>query len=165
MCSRTILIVIRTPLPIRARATNLLIFPPGLIVLGSSNVGKNRVLLDHVVGIAVGLGIGTRHHPKITRFGIDRPHLTFVIHMQPGNVIAECPDFPVSIFLRRYQHRQICFAAGRWEGCSNVMRFALWTFQTKNQHVLSQPAFLPRLPTGNTEGVTLLTQQSITTVT
>ena len=59
-------------LPVYARFSVILVFPPGLIVVGRCDVGENRLAMNHVERILVGFRIRSRHDAEITGLGIDR---------------------------------------------------------------------------------------------
>ena len=64
----------------------------------------------------------------------------------------------------RNQHREIRFAAGARKGRSDVMLPAIRRFHAKNQHVLGQPALLPRQIRTDPEREAFLAQQDIAAV-
>ena len=50
--------------------------------------------VNHVERVFVGLLVGAGHDAEIARLGIDRAKLTFVIEVQPRDIVAERPDLP-----------------------------------------------------------------------
>ena len=52
---------------------------------------------NHVEGILVGLRTRTGYHTEITAFGIDRAQAAIIIQVQPGNIVAQGPDFPTQL--------------------------------------------------------------------
>ena len=121
-------------------------------------------LANHLVGIAIGLGVGARHHAEVARLGIDGVQAAVLARMQPGDVIAHRPDLPALVARRRNQHRQIGLAAGGGEGAGQVVNLALRILDADDQHVLGEPAFGACLPAGDAQRVALLAEQRIAAV-
>ncbi len=84
--------------------------------------------------------------------------------MQPRDVIAHGPHLPTLVAGRRNQHRQVGLAASRREGAGQVVNLTLRIFDADDEHVLRQPAFGARLPTGDAQGVTLFAEQGVAAV-
>ena len=95
----------------------------------------NRVVPDGLVGVEVGLGIRAWHHAEIAGLGIDRVEPSILSGVQPGNVVANRPDFPALKSLGRNQHRDIRLAARAGEGCGDIGLLAVRIFDAHNQHV------------------------------
>ncbi len=152
-------------LPVEYRRTFLAAFPPGFVGVRYGDICEDRVVRDHLERILVGLAVGAGYHTEVTCLRVDSAKSTVFARVQPGNVIAECPDFPAWQRIGWNQHRKIGFSASRWEGAGNVMRFAFRAFQSNNQHVFGKPAFQACLVTGNTKRMAFLAQQRIATVT
>src|SRR5262245_16451495 len=97
MRRRAALRVVRPALPIDDRCTGLEALPPRSLIRSQRDVGVERVVLNHLVSVAIGLRIRARHHTEITRLGIDRPEPAIFAGMQPGDVISESPDLPTLV--------------------------------------------------------------------
>ncbi len=138
--------------------------PPRLVVRGQTDVGKDRVLANHLVGIAIGLGVGSRHHAEVSGFGIDGVQAAVLAGVQPGDVIADGPDLPALVARRGNQHRQIGLAAGGGKGARQVVSLALRILDADNQHVLRQPALGARLPARDAQRVAFLAEQGVAAV-
>ena len=142
-------LVIVSTLPIFDGSAVQLAFPPRFVVLRGGNVGVDCIMHDHVVGVLVGFLVGAGDHAEVARFRVDRAQPAVVIEVQPGNVVTERPDLPAWQRIRRYQHGQIGFAARGGKRTGNVVHIPCGAFETDNQHVLGQPAFLACLVAGD----------------
>src|ERR1044071_3991836 len=112
-------------LPVLRRRAAVQTFPPGLVVFGDRDVRENRVALDHVVRVEVGLAICARHDAEIAGLWIDRAQLSIRARLQPADVVADGPYLPTRHRGGRYQHRKIRLAAGRRERACDVVRATL----------------------------------------
>ena len=151
-------------LPIDRRFAAAFLFPPGIVVGGDADVREDRVLADHVVGVAVRLRVRARHDAEVARFGIDRAQLPARIEVHPGDVVAERPDFPALLAGRRDQHREIRLAACRRKRAREVVGVAGRALHADDQHVLGEPAFSPRLIARDAQRVTFLAEQGVAAV-
>ena len=104
-------VVFPTP-PVERRRSCFLVLPPGQIVRSGCDIGENRVVLDHVVGVFVGLRVGSRDNPEVAGLRIDCPQLAAFVHMQPGDIVAKCPDLPALLRCRWHQHGEVGLATG-----------------------------------------------------
>ena len=86
--------VVVPTLPVCGRRAVFLALPPRFIILRGCDVGVDRVVLDHVVGILVGFLVGAGHHAKVAGFRVDGTQLAVIVEMQPCDIVAQRPDFP-----------------------------------------------------------------------
>jgi hypothetical protein len=99
--------IVFTPLPIECRLADLLAFPPRLVVRGARHVREDRIVVDHVECVLVGLLVGAGHDAEIAGFRVDCAQAARVVEVQPGYVITQRPDLPAGHRVRRNQHREI----------------------------------------------------------
>ena len=117
-------------------------FPPHRAIGLEGNIGVNRVFLNHLHGVSVGLRAGSRHHAKKPRFWIDRPKPTVRTDPEPCDVLAHGKDPPALHRAGRDQHRKIGLAAGARKGAANISDLAIGAFNSDDEHVLGQPSLL-----------------------
>ena len=133
--------------------------PPDVAVVGQGAVGEDRVLLDRLHGVRVGLVTGAGCDAEEACLGVDGVKPPVGAELHPGDVVAHSLDGPALEL--RDQHRQIRLARGRREGPVDVLDLALWRGQLDDQHVLRQPALVAGHHRGNPEREALLTEQRV----
>ena len=69
-------------------------FPPRRPVRPQRHVGEDRVALDHVERVRVGLAAGARRDAEEAVLGVDGPQPAVVARPQPGDVVADRPRLP-----------------------------------------------------------------------
>ena len=139
-------------------------FPPRLVVGRQRDVGEDRVVVDHLVGVAVGLRAGARHDAEEARLGVDRAQPAVRAQVQPGDVLADRPDLPARHGVGRDQHAEVGLAAGRRERAEDVVHLAARVLEADDQHVLGEPALAARLPARDAQRVALLAEQRVAAV-
>jgi hypothetical protein len=151
-------------LPVVRRFTDVLSFPPGLVVRRAPHVREDRVVVDHVERVLVGLFVGTGHDAEVAGFRVDGAQDTILIEVQPGDIVTQRPDLPAGQRVRRYKHREIGLAACRREGAGDVVGLAVGTLDAHEQHMLGEPALGARLVAGDPERMALLAEQRVAAV-
>ena len=82
----------------------------------------------------------------------------------PGDVVADRPDFPAVEALRRNHHGEVGLAAGAGKGRGHVGLFAFGALHADDEHVLGHPALVARDVGGDAQGEALLAQQRVAAV-
>ena len=136
--------------------------PPDVAVVGLGAVGEDRVALDRVHRVRVGLVAGVRGDAEEAGLGVDRVEAAVLAELHPGDVVADRLDLPVG--QGRDQHRQVGLAAGRREGAGHVLDVALGRGQFEDQHVLGQPALVAGHRRGDPQREALLAEQRVAAV-
>ena len=136
--------------------------PPDVAVVGLGAVGEDRVALDRVHRVGVGLVAGVRRDAEEAGLGVDRVEAAVLAELHPGDVVADRLDLPVG--QGRDQHRQVGLAAGRREGAGDVLDRALGRGQFEDQHVLGQPALVAGHRRGDPQREALLAEQGVAAV-
>src|SRR5882672_3481687 len=86
------------------------------------------------------------------------------VRLDPGDVIADSPNFPAFEPGRWDQHGEIRFAAGAGKRGRDVSFFTLWIFDADDQHVLGHPAFVTRNVGSDAQRKTFLAQQGVAAI-
>ena len=112
------------------------------------NVGENGVFHGCRKGVGVGFCVGSGCHAKETVFGVDRPKPAVFSDSEPGDIVADAPDF-IAFFLikfRRDKHCKVGFSASGRECGGDIFDFTFGVFDSEDEHMFSHPAFFPALP-------------------
>ncbi len=154
------------PSPVEALGGHgaVLAFPPDIEIGCEGDVGVDRVALDHLGGVGIGLAVGSGHDAEIAGLGIDGVETPVRAGFHPGDVVADGPDLPVLEVGRRDHHGEVGFAAGAGEGGGDVGLFAVGRLHTDDQHVLGQPALLSAQIGTDAQGEAFLAEQGIAAV-
>ena len=136
--------------------------PPDVAVVGLGAVGEDRVALDRVHRVRVGLVAGVRRDAEEAGLGVDGVEAAVVAELHPGDVVADRLHLPAR--QGRDQHRQVGLAAGRREGAGDVLDLALGRGQLEDQHVLGHPALVARHRRGDPQREALLAEQRVAAV-
>src|SRR5262249_94115 len=83
--------------------------PPHVAIIWHGHIGKNRLLLNGLHGIGIGLPRSARSNTKKTSFRIDRVEPSIFSPVHPGDIIAYTLHFPSRQGWR--EHRKVCLAA------------------------------------------------------
>src|SRR5215471_5160494 len=94
-------------------------FPPDIAVGSHRHVRENSVVLYCRHSVWIGLAVRAGSHAEVARFRINRPEAAVWPRMQPGDVLADCPNLPSPAFHWRAEHGKIRFAACAREGAGN----------------------------------------------
>src|SRR5213075_50083 len=151
--------------PVDRRFAATFFFPPRVVVRRDGDVREYGVVLNRDVRVLVRLRVRARHDAEIAGFGVDRAQLAVFVEMHPGDVVAERPDLPALLALRRNQHREIGLAAGRWKRAGQVADVAGWALDADDQHVLREPTFGAGLVARDAQCVTFLAEQRVAAIT
>ena len=165
MRGRAVRRIERAALPVGRGLGALDAVPPRFVIRGQADVGEYRVVPDHVVGVLVALRAGARRDAKIACLRVDCVQPTVRPGMQPGDVIADRAHLPAGERGRRLQHREVGLAAGRRKRGRDVMGLAARALECDQQHVLGEPAFVPRLPARDPKRMAFLAEQRVAAVT
>src|SRR6266567_1221399 len=142
-------------------------FPPHATLRSERDVGEDGVLRESRHRVRIGLDRRSRRDSEEPSLRINGAQTSFGIRSDPGNIVADGPDFPAfgSEFVGRNHHCEIGFAARAWKSRSNVRLLAVRIFDSDDEHVLGHPAFVPRHVRGDAEGKTFLAEQCIAPIT
>src|SRR6266700_719685 len=142
-------------------------FPPHATLRSERDVGEDGVLRESRHRVRIGLDRRSRRDSEEPSLRINGAQTSFGIRSDPGNIVADGPDFPAfgSEFVGRNHHCEIGFAARAWKSRRNVRLLAVRIFDPDDEHVLSHPAFVPRHVRGDAEGKTFLAEQCIASIT
>ena len=136
--------------------------PPDVAVVGLGAVGEDRVALDRLQRVGVGLVAGAGGDAEEAGLGVDRVEAAVGAELHPGDVVADRLDLPAG--QGRDQHRQVGLAAGGGEGAGDVFDRALRRGQLEDQHVLGQPALVAGHRRGDAQREALLAEQRVAAV-
>ena len=142
-------------------------FPPHTAVVSERHVGENGILRKRFHRVGIGLIASARGNTKEASLRIDSSQAPVGIRLYPRNVIANGPDFPALLLevRRRDQHGKICFATCTRESGGHISLLTLRVLHTKDQHVLSHPAFIVRHRRSDAQRKTFFTEQCVAAVT
>ena len=107
----------------------------------TADVGEDRVVVDHLVGVRLVFAARARHHAEEAGLRVDRAQAPVGADVQPAMSSPIVQTFQPGIVLRRDQHREVGLAAGGRERRGDVMHFAPRALDADDQHVLGEPAF------------------------
>ena len=116
--------------------------PPDVTVVSEGGVGEDGVGGQHEDGVRVRLHVRPGCHPEETRLRIDRPQHPIRPDLHPADVVADCLDLPVGH--GRDEHGEVRLAAGGRKRTAHVTNLAGRGRQLEDQHVLGEPALVPR---------------------
>ena len=156
----------RAALPIeRVRRRRVVVpFPPRRAIGTKRGVRENRIALNHVGRGGVRLPAGARQHAEKSGFRIHCPETAVFTGPNPRDVVANCKGLPAGHRRGRHEHRHVRFAACGRKRARDVPHGAVLVLAAHDQHVLGEPAFIARLPTGNPQREALLAEQGIAAV-
>ena len=138
-------------------------FPPNISRFRQRNIGEDRVVLDGLHSTKIGTVRCSRSHSKEPGFRIDGIQSSILANVQPSNIVTNTTHCPSG--QRWNQHGQIRLSTGTGESCTNVVLFSCRRSETKNQHMLRQPAFIPAQHGSNSQSIALFAKQCIATIT
>ena len=157
--------VVALPVNPMRRSRDAHAFPPHIAVVGQHHIGEDGVGLAGFHRHRVGIIGGARGDAEEAGFGIDRAQGAVGGRLDPGDVIANRQRLPVAEALGRHDHGQVGLAAGAGERRRDVGFCTLGIFQTQNQHVFGQPAFVASHRRGDPQRQALLAEQGVAAVT
>ena len=138
-------------------------FPPYVTVVCQSDVRENRIRCQRRHAIGIRCGIRAWCHAEVTCFWVDRVQTAIFTRFNPSDVVTDRCHFPA--FDCWNQHRKVRLTASRWESSCDIMFFAFWRFNAKNQHMFCQPTLVAAHSGSDTQSEAFFAQQSVTTVT
>ncbi len=139
-------------------------FPPDAAIGSERSVGEDGVSRKRGHGVGIGFGGGAGSHAEKSGFRIDGAEGAIFVGANPGDVVANGPDFPAFEALWRNEHGEIGFSAGAGEGGGNVSFFALGIFHAEDEHVLGHPAFVARDVGSDAQRETFFAEQRVAAV-
>ena len=137
--------------------------PPHVAVIGERDVGEQRVAaVDRPHGVGVGLPAGARCDTEESLLRVHRVKPAVLAEPHPRDVVAQRLDLPAGD--GRIEHGEIRLAASGREGGRDEVHASPRRGELEDEHVLGQPALVPRYHAGNAQRVALLAQQRVAAV-
>ena len=140
--------------------------PHSVVLIVERNIGEDGIFAGASQRIRIGLLIGARCNTEETILRIDGIQSAVLARFHPSDIVANGEYF-VAVFqvsLRRNQHCQVGFAAGRGECSGDIDGFSVRFLYAEDQHVLSHPTLVLALVGSNTKRKAFFTEQNVSAV-